>query len=247
MNTTARLAGTGHYDLLLAEHMDDIRAAQRLRFEVFNLELHEGLESAFLTGHDADEFDEVCDHLIVRERATQKVVGTYRMQTGASAAAHHGYYSEREFDFAPFESARAEILELGRACVAAEHRNQTVIGLLWRGIARYAQSRGARYLVGCSSLTSQDEAAGLAVYRALAADHLADARWQTRPQIAWRCSPLSDPATTLPVPRLMRAYLALGAKICGDPAIDRQFSTIDFLTWLDLPSMPARVLNKFMT
>ena len=246
MKTLDIFIATDRYELRLAEHVDDVVLAQRLRYEVFNLELHEGLSSAFETGIDADEFDEVCDHLIVCERATGAVVGTYRMQTGSNAAAHRGYYSEREFNFTPFESVRSEIVELGRACVAAAHRNHVVLGLLWKGIALYAKSREARYLVGCSSLTSQDEAAGLAVYREIAASHLVDPRWQTRPQLAWRCSPLNGRPAALPVPRLMRAYLTLGAKICGDPAIDREFSTIDFLTWLDLRALPVRMLHKFL-
>jgi putative hemolysin len=247
MKTFDLLATTGRYELTLAEHIDDIVLAQRLRYEVFNLELHEGLPSAFETGLDADEFDEVCDHLIVRDRETSHVVGTYRMQTGGSAARNRGYYSEREFNFAPFEPVRSEVLELGRACVAAAHRNYTVLGLLWKGIATYAQQHGARYLVGCSSLTSQNEAAGLVVYRQLAPSHLVDSRWQTRPLPGWRCSALNGNSVPLPVPKLMRAYLALGAKICGDPAIDREFSTIDFLTWLDLRTLPIRALQRFFT
>jgi putative hemolysin len=245
MKTSAILAATDRYDLALVDHIDDLILAQRLRYEVFNLELHEGLAAAFETGLDADEFDDACDHLIVRERETGRVVGTYRMQTGANAARHRGYYSEREFNFAPFEAVRNEVLELGRACVAATHRNYVVLGLLWKGIATYAQQHGARYLVGCSSLTSQDEAAGLAVYRDLAAKYLVDSRWQTRPLVGWRCSPLKGNAAPVLVPKLMRAYLTLGAKICGDPAIDREFSTIDFLTWLDLRTMPMRALQRF--
>jgi putative hemolysin len=247
MKTLNVIATTERYVLTLAESFDDIVLAQRLRYEVFNLELHEGLASAFETGRDADEFDEVCDHLIVRERSTQSVVGTYRMQMGGSAARHRGYYSEREFNFAPYESVRTEVLELGRACVAAAHRNYVVLGLLWKGIATYARERDARYLVGCSSLTSQDEAAGLAVYRELAAQHLVDPSWQTRPHPDWRCSPLAGGGPVPPVPKLMRAYLTLGAKICGDPAIDREFSTIDFLTWLDLRALPARTLQRLFT
>lgn len=247
MKTSTLLAETGRYELTLADHVDDVLLAQRLRFEVFNLELHEGLSSAFETGLDADEFDPVCDHLLVRERDSARVVGTYRLQTGESAATHHGYYSEREFGFTPFESVRSEILELGRACVAAEHRNYVVLGLLWKGIAHYAQLHGSRYLVGCSSITSQDEAAGLVMYRGLAASHLAEPRWQTRPHPALRCSPLKGNAVALAVPKLMRAYLTLGAKICGDPAIDREFSTIDFLTWLDLRAMPMRALQRFFS
>lgn len=240
-------AETGDYRMRLAAGEGDVAAAQRLRFEVFNVELHEGLAASAVTGLDADEFDPVCDHLLVEEKATGAIVGTYRMQTGAAAAAGCGYYSEREFDFGPFEAARGQLVELGRASVAAEHRNQTVLGLLWKGIARYAQTKGARYLTGCSSLTSQREAEGLAAYAKLAPAHLVEARWRTQPQAAWRCR--AADGGMLPevkIPRLMTAYLLIGAKICGEPAIDREFGTIDFLTWLDLEALPMRVLRKYL-
>jgi putative hemolysin len=247
MNTlTFPVAATDRYELTLAEHLDEVRAAQRLRFEIFNLELHEGLAEAFATGLDADEFDEVCDHLLVRDRDKNAVVGTYRLQTGRSAAAHRGYYSAQEFNFHPYEPLRAEIVELGRACVAADHRNLSVLNLLWRGIVRYAQAHGARYLTGCSSLTTQDEAAALATYRGLVVSHLVEGRLQTSPRPGWRCSALTGHPVALPVPKLLRAYLALGAKICGEPAIDRNFGTIDFLTWIDLQSLPVRTLQKLL-
>jgi len=239
-------AATGRYSLSLAEQLDELRAAQRLRFEVFNLELHQGLSEAFATGLDADDFDEVCDHLLVRDRETNAVVGSYRLQTGRSAAVHRGYYSAQEFDFQPYEAMRDQMVELGRACVAAEHRNLSVLNLLWRGIARYARAHGARYLTGCSSLSSQDEAAALATYRGLAASHLVEAPLQTKPHLGRRCSPMKGQPIALPVPKLLRAYLALGAKICGEPAIDRNFSTIDFLTWIDLRSLPAQTLQRLV-
>ena len=199
------------YELRLAAGADDVRAAQRLRFAVFNLELGEGLSASAATGLDADAFDAVCDHLLVCERATGDVVGTYRLQTGMTAAASGlGYYSEREFDLGPFDPARSEIAELGRACVAASHRNQSVLGLLWRGIATYAQERGARYLVGCSSLTSQSPAEGLAAYAWLAQNSLSPRVWRTRPLPAWRCEAgRADVAACVrrgvKIPRLMRA------------------------------------------
>ncbi|WP_414660212.1 GNAT family N-acetyltransferase [Horticoccus sp. 23ND18S-11] len=237
------VVATGRYELSLAEDLDDVRAVQRLRFRIFNLELHEGLAEAYATGLDADAFDEVCDHLLVRDRETNSVVGTYRLQTGRSAAAHRGYYSAQEFEFHGFEPVRDQLVELGRACVAAEHRNLIVLNLLWRGIARYAQSHGARYLTGCSSLTTQDEAAALATYNGLAGAHLVEARLQTRPRSGWRCSASTGRPVALPIPKLLRAYLALGAKICGEPAIDRDFGTVDFLTWIDVQSIPVRTLR----
>src|SRR5437773_10712993 len=115
-----------------------MRRAQRLRFEVFNLELNEGLVESHFTGLDVDLFDNVCDHLIVEDVATDEIVGTYRLQTGARAAANIGYYSEREFDFAPYERLRCEMIELGRACVHADPRTFNLLHLLWRGLAAYA-------------------------------------------------------------------------------------------------------------
>ncbi len=240
------LAATDRYVLYMAREPSQVKAAQRLRFEVFNLEMGEGLATSAEAGLDADVFDAVCQHLLVIENSSGAVVGTYRMQTGNNAAAHLGYYSAREFDFKPFEAARSEIVELGRACVAVAHRNQSVLGMLWKGIARYAQSQRARYLIGCSSLTSQDQSEGLAAYAKLAECALAPQEWRTVPVEGWRCQSNGAKVEAVPVPRLMSAYLAAGAKICGEPAIDREFGTIDFLTWMDLQAMPERVLRKFM-
>ncbi|MEY4489546.1 MAG: hypothetical protein RIQ79_2054 [Verrucomicrobiota bacterium] len=241
-------AATPAYRLRLATSAEDLAASQRLRYEVFNVEMHEGLASSAVTGRDEDEFDAVCDHLLVEDSNGEMAVGTYRLQTGKRAAESGlGFYSAREFEFSPYEGVRSQMIELGRACVAAEHRNPAVLGLLWRGIAQYSHACGARYLTGCSSLTSQDEAEGLAVYAELKSRYLVDEPWRTKPQPDWRCHPLQGrPKAGVKVPRLMGTYLMLGAKICGEPAIDRSFGTIDFLTWMDLEGAAARTLKRYL-
>jgi putative hemolysin len=227
------------YRARLAETASDLAAAQALRFEVFNLELDEGLVHSYDSGLDVDPFDAVCTHLIVEELSSGAVVGTYRMQTGARAKAGLGYYSEREFDFTPFEAQRSQILELGRACIQRQHRNFAVLNLLWKGIAAYARDQGARYLMGCSSLTSQDAAVGSAAYAKLER-HLAAPAWRTAPHPVFACALQPVAQQPVHIPRLLSAYLSLGAAICGPPAIDREFRTIDFLTWIDVES-PALV------
>src|SRR5207248_7568669 len=171
-----------------------MRRAQRLRFEVFNLELNEGLVESHFTGLDVDLFDNVCDHLIVEDVATDEIVGTYRLQTGARAAANIGYYSEREFDFTPYEPLRGEMIELGRACVHAEHRNFNLLHLLWRGIARYAVERNARMLIGCSSISSQDPSEGAAAYQELKG-HLVEPPLRTEPRRELRVTQAILPAS----------------------------------------------------
>ena len=213
---------------------------------VFNLELQEGLESSFLTLRDEDSYDAACDHLLVE--CEGEVVGTYRMQTGERAGQHGGFYSAQEFDLSPFDELRSEVLELGRACVHSEHRNIHVLSLLWRGIAEYSRENGCRYLLGCSSLTSQDPEEGIALHQMLSQKHLAASRFQTTPLPGWECpSPKAerDPAPVPRAPKLLTAYLSLGAKICAPPALDREFKTIDFLTLLDLENLPASALKFF--
>lgn len=132
------------YALRLASTAADVQAAQALRSEVFNLEFDEGLAQSYDTGLDADPYDAVCDHLLVDDLTHARVVGTYRLQTGQRAGDALGYYSAREFDFTPFEAMRPQLLELGRACIQHDHRNFSVLNLLWNGIASRAEHHGAR-------------------------------------------------------------------------------------------------------
>ena len=238
---------TDNYAARLAVGGEDLTRAQRLRFAVFNEELKEGLPESWKTGRDEDRFDAVCDHLLVEDVGTGEIVGTYRMLTGERAAEKGtGYYSAQEFDFAPFEPHRAKILELGRACVASAHRNQTVLGLLWRGISIYARAKRSRYLIGCSSLTTQDPAVGSSAYVQLAGRHLAPERFRTKPLPGY-AFPIEPGPELARIPRLMAAYIAVGARICGEPALDREFKTIDFLTLIDLGSLPGAVARKYLS
>jgi putative hemolysin len=182
---------------------------------------------------------------MVRDTTTGMLVGTCRMQTGYRAQGNLGYYSAQLFDLSPYEGIRGEVLELGRACVHVDYRNTTALAMLWKGIASYATLCNARYLIGCSSLTSQDENAGMALYFALRDKYLVEPALRTEPHFASPCRATSQPVVPLRAPRLFRSYLELSARLCGPPAIDRDFRTIDFLTMLDLCRIPDRVRTRF--
>ena len=230
----------------LAETLAEREAACRLRFAVFNLELGEGIASSWHTGLDQDQFDPFCEHLIVEDRTSGQVVGTYRMQSGATAGQNLGYYSEQEFNFAPYENLRGEVLELGRASIDRKHRSSEVLTLLWRGIAQYARSCRLRYLIGCSSLNSRDPQEGWSMYRQLG-DFLVPDSLCTRPVGSYELPrPEDDLAGGVKVPKLLRTYIAVGARICGAPAWDREFGTIDFLTLLDLAQLSPAARNRFL-
>lgn len=250
-------AEVGRYRLRLAHSLDDREAAYRLRFTVFNIELGEGLERSYETGIDTDHFDVFCEHLLVEDKSDGHVVGTYRMQSGSTAAMNVGYYSAREFEFAPYESLRRDILELGRASIDREHRTPEVLTLLWRGIAQYAHDMGLRYLIGCSSLNSNDPAEGWLMYRELERYRVSP-EFETLPTSPYECPteqagkdtqlstvPL-NPSTPTKVPKLLKTYLTIGARICAPPAWDREFGTIDFLTLLDLKMLSPAARNRFL-
>jgi putative hemolysin len=189
----------------------------------------------------------VCDHLVVFCSRSGELAGTYRLQTGAAATDGLGFYSEQEFDFSPFSAERGLMIEIGRACVHHHHRNLAALGMLWKGIARYAQERAGRFLIGCSSLSTVDPAEGWSVYARLARNHLAPPERRTRPLAGWECPPADPPDAPCAVPKLMSAYLGLGAEICGPPAIDRRFGTIDFLTVLDLEALHPAARRRFLS
>jgi len=257
-------AEVGRYRLRLAQSVEDRDAVCRLRFKVFNIELGKGLEASYETGLDTDHFDLFCEHLLVEDKlaedgSARRIVGTYRMQSGATAARNLGYYSEQEFDFSPYEPMRGEILELGRASIDREHRTPEVLTLLWRGIAQYATDMQLRYLIGCSSLNSADPREGWQMFRQLENYRVAD-ELRTLPCKGFECpegpldeeqglaaefapEPAPEPAK---VPKLLRTYLAIGARICSVPAWDREFGTIDFLTLLDLRTISSSARNRFL-
>ena len=248
-------AEVGNYLLRTAESQQDLDAACRLRFRVFNVELGEGLESSYDTGLDQDRFDAVCEHLLVEDRQSRKVVGTYRMQSGLTAARNMGYYSEQEFVLAPYEPLRPGILELGRAAVDREHRTSEVLTLLWRGIAQYANAMGLRYLLGCSSMNSNNPAEGWQMYRQLERYRVSP-EFETVPTAAYACpreeqgsdsqpgSPDGE-ANPIKIPKLLKTYLVLGSRIAAAPAWDREFHTIDFLTLCDIESLVPAARERF--
>ena len=121
-----------------------------------------------------------------------------------------------------------------------------VLGMLWKGIADYARAHGCRYLIGCSSLTSQEPAAGASAYTELCRNHLAEPAWRTKPLASNDCPLEAVTEEPVSIPKLLRAYLTIGAKICGPPALDQHFKTIDFLTMLDIEALSEATRERFL-
>jgi putative hemolysin len=227
----------------------EIEAAMRLRFEVFNIELNEGLQSSYQDGLDRDEYDAHCDHIIVVDERTAGVVGTYRLLPGARAENSIGYYSETEFNLEAFRNLEAEKLEIGRACIHRDYRKSTVLGLMWSGIARYLKEHSARYLFGCASIHTINPHIVSSIYTYLKTRYLADERLRVTPVKTvpgfTREYPFYDPLMSRYIPNLSKASLKIGARIAGEPAYDEQFGVSDFLIVLDSRKILANYQRRY--
>lgn len=239
----------GSYRLRFGASPEDLAAIQRLRFEVFNRELGEGFAKSWTTGLDADEWDPIFHHIVIEHAPSGQVVGSYRLQTGEMAEHFGGFYSEAEFDLRRLPAdLRMNAVEIGRACVDVAHRNGRVIHLLWRGIAAYLLWNSRRFLFGCCSLPTLDAAVGMAAFHQLRLEGYVSRRFSVAPQQGLGCEPGPFPQPCLPrneLPVLFQSYLNLGAEVCGPPAVDTAFGTIDFFVLLDLERLDERTRRTF--
>ncbi|GII86820.1 hypothetical protein Ssi03_48100 [Sphaerisporangium siamense] len=227
----------GRYTLGLARTPADLRAAQRLRYEVFAGEMGARLDSP-VSGLDVDRFDAYCDHLLVREGDT--VVGTYRMLAPGRA---DRLYSDGEFDLSALSGIRAGLVEAGRTCVHPDHRGGAVIGLMWAGIAHYMVSGGYGWLGGCCSIPLDD--GGAAAAGVVDNVPFGPEKYRVTPHRMWPDAGVARPGRFV-VPPLLRGYLRLGAWICGAPAHDPDFGTADFFVLLSLANVDVRYLRHFL-
>src|SRR5574341_17477 len=132
------------FSIKITRDRSEIREAQGLRFEVFNLEMKKGLEASYRQGLDIDAYDPVCEHLIVRDVDNRKVVGTYRLLLGSEARSHFGFYSEREFRLDNIKKLSGESLELGRSCAHKDYRDKALVSSMWDAIADYVKKHNVR-------------------------------------------------------------------------------------------------------
>ena len=248
-----RLSLGPHYSLLLSTDPRLVEAAQRLRYDVFSSTPGFALPTASegRTGRDVDEFDEYCDHLLVRDDDTGELVGCYRMLPPAGAIAAGGLYTATEFDVRAFDALRSSLVEMGRAAVRDGHRNGGVVLLMWAGILAYLDRRDYDYVTGCVSVPIQTdgEAAGSQIRGVrdfVLKRH--PARYRVRPYrpVCIDGTPLDEitPPPRPTIPPLMRGYLRLGARACGEPAHDPDFGVGDFCVLLGKSDADTRYLKR---
>jgi putative hemolysin len=232
-----------------AQHLDEVRAAQKLRYDIFAGEMGARLSTA-VPGHDIDLFDNFCEHLLVCDEITGQVVGTYRVLTPVQAQRVGSTYSDTEFDLTRLRSLRERMVELGRSCVHKDYRHGGVIMALWGALGAFMVRNQLDTMIGCASIpmlhngvVSGDLAAS--IWRKVAATHLAPIEYHVRPRLPLPIEQL-DASLDVEPPALIKGYLRLGSKVLGPPAWDPDFNSADLPMLMRLDDLPARYRKHFL-
>ena len=221
-----------------------IREAQALRYQIFGVECGAQLDSP-IEGLDLDKFDDYCEHLLVRDRDTGQIVATTRLLDSNAAVRAGSFYSESEFHLIGLTQLRGPILEIGRTCVHADYRNGATIGVLWSGLAQLMNERNYSFLMGCASIDMSDGGVQAhAIMQRLRERYLNRDWLNAVPRL-----PLADmnlPGNvTAQLPPLLKAYMRLGAKICGEPCWDPDFNVADVFILLRREQLCPRYARHF--
>ena len=221
-----------------------LREAQALRYRVFSAEFDAKLNGAEL-GLDMDDYDIHCRHIGVRDLESGELVATTRLLDHQAAAGLGRYYSEEEFALHGLAGLEGPVLEIGRTCVDVAYRNGATIAVLWGELAEVLNEGGYRYLMGCASISMQD--GGIQAHaimqrlreRSLCTEHL-------RAEPRHPLPPLDLPGNVIAeMPPLLKAYMRLGAKICGEPCWDEDFQVADVFILLKRDDLCPRYARHF--
>ncbi len=257
----------GNLEVRLARSIADIKKAQRLRFEVFYKEMAAVPDArTLLKKRDEDEYDPICDHLLVIDKTTErtakrpwprrsKVVGTYRVLLQDVAEKNQGFYTQGEYDIAPLiarKRATHHFMELGRSCVLKPYRNRRTVELLWQGLWTYIREHGANVMIGCASFPGtdpKDHALALSFlhhYSRAPKEWLVSAHPELKVEMNMMPKEEVNPKEALKnMPPLIKGYLRLGAYVGDGAVVDRQFGTTDVLIILPLEAIDSRYFSHF--
>ncbi len=240
------LMATVDLDVRLAQDAADLRAAQRLRYDVFVQELGgDGPLVDHVNRVERDRFDPFVDHLIAFDGP--RAVGVYRLMRADQAEAAGGFYSDGEYDLARLLSSGRRVLELGRSCLHPDYRGGMAMHQLWSALAHYIERHRIEVLFGVASFHGTDVAAlspslSLLHHRHLAAPEI---RVKARPKSFHRMDLLDEAevdrrAAMRAIPSLIKAYLRLGGTVGEGAFVDHQFNTTDVCLILDTAQMNDR-------
>lgn len=235
----------GSPKVAFARSAAELRAAQRLRHDIFAGEMGARLHNQ-IPGLDHDHLDAHCHHLLVWDTPTDEVIGCTRILTEEGARRAGGFYSQSEFEIDSVLTLPGRFAEIGRTCVHRDYRNGATITALWSGIAGFVAEQGIDFLIGCASIPlGEDGAMAQVIFSELAQRYLTPENRRVRPRIPL---PRRDVVARddYSLPPLLKAYLRIGAQICGEPFLDEDFQVADVFILVSTRQLTRRYARHFL-
>jgi len=236
---------TTNYILKTAQTIEELLKVFELRYQIFLQNKSGGKK----INYDIDEFDHLCDHLIIIDKNSDNIIGTYRVFCSNRS---NTFYSANEFQLTSLLNQSGVKLELGRACIHPDFRNGSIIDLLWNGIAQYIKKTNAHYLFGCTSIYTTSPREAFSLYQYMKDKNWANNKFEIKPTDLYRIKlqradhishSFFNPGEN--IPPLLKSYIAAGAKISSPPALDQEFECIDFLTILEMTNLSSLFKRRY--
>ncbi|MCG8438735.1 MAG: GNAT family N-acetyltransferase [Pseudomonadales bacterium] len=222
----------------------EILRVQRMRYRIFSQEYGASFSAPF--GLDRDRYDKHCLHLVVKDTRNGEIVGYTRVLPGDRLNRTGGFYSSGEFDLSMLRHLDGRLAEIGRTCIHPEHRSGAVITVLWARLAQYMIDNDVRYLLGCASIALSEGYNVAGVQQRINEKHLSASRHRVIPHLRLHKLPGDSTEANAKMPPLLKAYVRMGAQICGEPCWDPDFNCLDFFVLMDVNDLPARYVQHFM-
>ncbi|MAO58104.1 MAG: hemolysin [Alcanivorax sp.] len=238
------LDGGNRFSAYFTRSRREILKVQRLRYRIFSEEYGASFSAPF--GLDRDRFDRHCLHLVVCDNRTGELVGYTRVLPGDRVARTGGFYSSGEFHMPLVDTLRGGVAEIGRTCIHPEHRGGAVITVLWARLAQYMLENDVRYLIGCASVALGEGYNVAAIDQRIREGHLAPAGLRVTPRCRLSPVPGDALAAKVKMPPLLKAYLRMGARVCGEPCWDPEFNCLDYFILMEVDRLPARYVQHFL-
>ncbi len=232
----------GRYRAFFARDAADIVRAQALRHAAFLAP--RGQVRA--DGLDRDAFDSLCQHVLIEEAETDRLVCCFRLMPLSGGAEIGRSYSAQFYDLSPLAAYAGLMVEMGRFCIHPDVKDTDILRVAWAEMTRFIDGEGVDLLFGCSSFAGTEAAPHIEAFALLAHRHLAPERLVPKvraPEVFRFARELGahkpDPRRAmLEMPTLLRSYLTLGGWVSDHAVIDRELGTMHVFTGLEIGSIP---------
>lgn len=232
------------YKARFAKTEADVKAAQRLRYSLFRSG----------DGLDVDEFDQICQHVLVEEIKTGRLVCCFRFLPLADGSEISRSYSAKYYDLSALTAYEGHMVEMGRFCVDPDYKDSAILRVAWSAMTTYVDENKVDMLFGCSSFHGTDADTHMEAFALLKDRHLAPKRWLPRvkaPNVFRFAAKLKPKTPNLKLamramPPLLRTYLVMGGWVSDHAVVDPDMNTLHVFTGVEIRRVPkgrARVLR----